>query len=168
MVRQIPLDERSNTTTSLTIGPDAQMHVADMVGGRIVTYAAAGGKPTSAWGGLTGGFNNVSGLTLAPDGSVYAAEFSAHRIQHLAADGNVLRIMDLGCEPQYVALTGSWLDVTCGAGILSINTDRWYLQRTRMVAGKIPLEGPRGLTYAPDGTLFVVDDHILFQFSVQH
>jgi len=168
VVRQIPLDQRSNITTGLSVSADGQLHVADMVGGRILMYGPSGGQPTGSFGGLTGGFNNVSGLTLAPDGSVYAAEFSAHRIQHLAADGHVLRTMDVGCEPQYVALTGSWLDVTCGAGLLSINTDRWYLQRTRMVAGKIPLQHPRGLTYAPDGTLFIVDDHTLFQFGVQH
>jgi len=50
VVRQIPLEDRSNITMGLTIGPDGQMHVADMVGGRIVSYGATGGKPTSAWG----------------------------------------------------------------------------------------------------------------------
>jgi sugar lactone lactonase YvrE len=168
VVREIPLEDRSNITMGLAIEPDGQLHVADMVGGRIVSYAATGGKPTSSWGGLTGGFNNVSGLALAGDGSVYVAEFSAHRIQHLAPDGHALRTFPVDCEPQYVALAGDWLDVTCGAGVLSINTVGWYLQRTRIVAGNVRFEHPRGLTYAPDGTLFVVDDHTLYQFSVQH
>jgi sugar lactone lactonase YvrE len=168
VVRQIPLEDRSNITMGLAIAPDGQLHVADMVGGRIVTYGPAGGKPTSAWGGLTGGFNNVSGVVLAADGSAYAAEASAHRIQHLAPDGHALRTFPLDCEPQYVVLVGDWLDLTCGAGLLSINTVGGYLQRTRVIAGDAHFGHPRGLTYAPDGTLFVVDDHTLIQYTVQH
>jgi glucose/arabinose dehydrogenase len=67
-----------------------------------------------------------------------------------------------------VALVGDWLDVTCGAGLLSINTAAGYVQRTRVVMGSPHFGHPRGLTYAPDGTLFVVDDHTLLQYSVQH
>jgi hypothetical protein len=110
----------------------------------------------------------VSGIAMAADGSAYAAEASAHRIQHLAPDGHALRTFALDCEPQYVALTGDWLDLTCGAGLLSINTVGGYLQRTRVVAGDAHFGHPRGLTYAPDGTLFVVDDHTLLQYTVQH
>jgi sugar lactone lactonase YvrE len=168
LVRQIPLDGRSPITTGLTISADAQMHVADMVGGQIRTYAATGGPPTAGWGGLTGGFNNVSGLALAPDNSVYAAEFSAHRIQHLAADGQPLGTFDLDCEPNYVALSGDWLDVTCGPALVSFNTATGARQRMRIVEGTNPFAHPRGLVYAPDHTLFVVDDRTLFQFTVQH
>jgi sugar lactone lactonase YvrE len=168
VVRQIPLDDRSNITMGLSIGPAGQLHVGDMVGGRILTYSADGGRPTSAWGGLTGGFNNVSGIALAPDGSVYAAEASAHRIQQLAADGHALRTFELDCEPQYVVLAGDWLDATCGAGLLSINTAAGYRQRTRVVDRSTEFEHPRGLAYGPDNTLFVVDEHKLFQFSIQH
>jgi sugar lactone lactonase YvrE len=168
VVREIALDARSNITTGLGIGPDARLYVADMVGGRVRTYRASGGQPEAAWGGQAGGFNNVSGITLAPDGSLYAEEFSAHRIQHLAADGHVLRTFDLDCEPQYAALVGDWLDVTCGAGLLSLNTRTWDKQRTRISDGNSPFAHPRGLVYGPDGTLFVVDDRTLFQFSVQH
>ncbi len=168
VVRQIPLDDRSNISMGLSIEPGGQLHVADMVGGRIVTYASSGGKPTGAWGGLTGGFNNVSGIALAADGSVYAAEASAHRVQHLAPDGHAVRTFPLDCEPQYVALAGDWLDVTCSATLLSINTVGGYVQRSRLVDATAHFGHPRGLTYAPDGTLFVVDDRTLFQFGVQH
>jgi len=99
---------------------------------------------------------------------VYAAEFSAHRIQHLAPDGHALGAYPLDCEPQYVVVAGDWLDVTCGATLLSINIVGGYLQRSRIVEGNAHFEHPRGLTYAPDGTLFVVDDRTLYQFSVQH
>jgi sugar lactone lactonase YvrE len=168
VVREIALDARSNITMGLSIGPDARLYVADMVGGRILTYPATGGAPEAAWGGKTGGFNNVSGIALAPDGSVYAAEASAHRIQHLAADGHVLRTFELDCEPQYAVLSGEWLDVTCSSTLFSLNTNGWYRQRSRINDGNSPLGHPRGLVYAPDGTLFVVDDKTLFQFNVQH
>src|SRR6202171_5872431 len=98
VMSQMPLEGTSTTTMGLSLGPDSHMRVADMVGGRILSYASTGGQPTDAWGGLTGGFNNVSGLALAADGSVYAAEFSAHRIQQLAADGLFGRPFALECE----------------------------------------------------------------------
>ena len=65
-------------------------------------------------------------------------------------------------------MAGAWLDLTCGAGLLSINTAAGTLQRTRVVSGNTHFDHPRGLTYGPDGTLFVVDDHTLLQFAIQH
>jgi hypothetical protein len=167
-VRQVPLESRSNITMGLSLGSDSQLVVGDMVGGRILTYSATGGQPTNAWGGLTGGFNNVSGVALAADGSIYAAEASAHRIQHLAPDGKVVRTFDVNCEPQYAVLDGDWLDVTCGAGLVSFNISGGYKQGIRLVDSNTQFGHPRGLTYAPDNTLYVVDDHTLYQFSVQH
>jgi hypothetical protein len=64
---------------------------------------------------------------------VYAAEGSAHRVQHLASDGHALRTFPLDCEPQYVALVGDWLDLTCGAGLLSINSVGGYQQPGRQL-----------------------------------
>jgi glucose/arabinose dehydrogenase len=53
-------------------------------------------------------------------------------------------------------------------GLLSLNTNGWYHQRSRVNDGDSRLGTPRGLVYAPDGTLFVVDEHVLFQFAVTH
>jgi DNA-binding beta-propeller fold protein YncE len=172
IVRQVALDGRSNVMMGLSIEAHGAFHVADMVGGQILTYDPSGGRPLSGWGGLTGGFNNVSGIALAADGSVYAAEASAHRVQQLGADGHALRVWNVDCEPQYVALTGDWVDVTCGATLLSIfvGWGNGYVQRSRLFGGPSgsKLDNPRGLTYGPDGTLYVVDNRRLLQFAVQH
>jgi hypothetical protein len=171
-LRQIPLQGSSGVAMGLRLAADRSWQVADMVGRRILAYPADGGQPLFGRGGLQGGFNNISGIALAADGSVYAAESSAHRVQHLGPDGQPLDAWDLDCEPQYVALSSDWLDVTCGSTLLSIfvGPGGSYVQRTRIVGGPpgLHLNNPRGLTYAPDGTLYVVDNQTLIQYTVQH
>jgi hypothetical protein len=62
--------------------------------------------------------------------------------------------------------------VTCSQNILSIfvGSGDGYVQRTRIVGGPggSKLGNPRGLSYAPDGTLYVVDNRTVIQFAVQH
>ena len=71
------------------------------------------------------------------------------------------------CDPHYLALSADWLDVTCGSGLLSINTRTGDVRRSRIEGSNARLQRPRGLAHGPDGTLFVVDGQTLLQFSIQ-
>jgi DNA-binding beta-propeller fold protein YncE len=168
VTRRIPLEGKTEIAMDLTLGPDGALYIADMFGGRVAKYPAGGGAPLGHWGGVTNGFNNPAGIAVAPDGTMYVAELGNSRVQQLAPNGDYVRSYDLRCEPWHFAASGDWLDFTCNRGIRSINIKTGDLQLARLKEGAPPLAGPRGIAYAPDGTLYVLDGSVLIQFRVQH
>src|SRR5205814_6412972 len=64
VVRQVPLNGKSNVAIGLSFGPDGKMYVADMINSQIYKYNLAGGEPLSGWTGRKGGFNNVGGVAV--------------------------------------------------------------------------------------------------------
>jgi sugar lactone lactonase YvrE len=167
VVRQVTLANKTEVAAGLGLGRDNAIYVGDTLGGKILKYGQDGGEPTAIWGGETGRFNNVVGIAVDDDGAIYAAEHSSHRVQQLDSEGRFVRKLDLKCNPEYVAIRGDWLDVTCGNRLLSIHRQGWYLRRSRLADDSSPLGSPRGLTYGPDGTLYVADGGALIAYRLQ-
>lgn len=168
IVRQLSLLGKTDIATGLTFGPDGSLYVADVFGGRTLKYAATGGEPLASYGGIVGGFNNPTGVAVDDTGMVYVSDSGFNRLQQLDPNGNYVRSFDLKCKPWHIALNGDWLDVTCDRGMVSVNKTSGALQLVRVDGGESRLVAPRGLTYAPDGTLYVVDGNALIQYRVQH
>lgn len=166
--RKQPLNGKSQTSIGLDFGPDGKMYVADMRGGKVLKYELSGGEPLANLGGESGGYNNIAGIAIAENGRVYIAEGSARRVQEMRPNGSFVRDYELPCEPMYLALSGDWLDVTCGSNIFSINRQAGSVQWSRPSEESEPLQGPTGLTYAPDGTLYVLDGSTLIAYKVEH
>ena len=70
-----------------------------------------------------------------------------------------------------MASTGDWIDVSCPdqGSIVSINTKSGNMQLTRIKPDNAPSPAsPTGMTYGPDGKLYVMDGNTLVVYSVQH
>lgn len=167
VVRQVALNGTAEIAVGLQFGSDGDMYVSDMRSGRVRKYGQNGGDSLAEWQGKDGGFNNVGGIAVDADGTVYAAETSSRRIQQLDAKGSFVRAFDLSCNPEYITINGDWLDASCGNGLVSINKKTGNIQHSRIQKGK-DMQAPSGLTYAPDGTLYVVDGSMLYAYKVQH
>jgi sugar lactone lactonase YvrE len=169
VIRKVPLNGKTQVAAGLAFDQDGFLLVADVIGGKIWKYGPEGGEPIAAYGGKTGGFNNILGITVAEDGKIYAAESSNSTVQELDPDGNYLRSFDVGCSPFYLAAHSGWLDVTCpNQGIKSINLATGNIQRSTG-PGNSPLPtNVVGITYGPDGTLYVLDGSQLVTYKVEH
>ena len=134
--------------------------------GQVLEYSATG-ELVQEWAALKMGFNNVMGVTAGNDGMVYVAESSGQRVQQLDASGHYIRSFDLGCSPAYLAANGEWIDASCSRGVMSINTKTGEVQRSRASDNNYP-GTPAGITYGPDGTLYILDFGVLVACKVQH
>jgi hypothetical protein len=168
VVRQMPLDGKTQNATDLTIGPDGALFVSDMYGGKVNKYPATGGPVIQQYGGMAGGFNNPAGLAVHPDGTLFVAEQGYSRVQELKPDGEFVRSHNLNCQPWYLVINGDWVDISCAKGIYSLNKKTGTLQPSRVDGGAPRLSSPKGMTYAPDGTLYVLDGSTLVQYRVEH
>jgi hypothetical protein len=170
LVRKIQLKGKTPIAAGLQFGPDGNMYVADVRGGRIFKYKPDGGEPIAQYRGKGNGFDNIIGLLVTPDGKIYAAESSTKLIQELDADGNYVRSFAVGCSPFYMAASGDWLDVTCpNGGIVSVNRKTENIQRTTYSPDNAQaLTSPTGMVYGPDGKLYVIDGSALVVYTVQH
>ena len=81
--------------------------------------------------------------------------------------GHFVRSYELSCSPLYLASNGDWVDVSCSRGLVSINTKTGDVQSSMAADNDLP-GTPAGITYGPDGTLYILDFGILVACKVQH
>ena len=167
VVNQLPLVGKSSIAKGLFLDPRGYIFIADMVGGRVIQYEMSGGNALNSYTGMNSQLNNPTGVFVDQDGSIYTTETFAW-VQHLNPDGSPLRKYDTGCLPIYIVPNGDWLDVSCHDGMVSINKKTGKVQKSQVVEGSTRLQSPTGLTYGPDGTLYVLDGNTLIAYSVQH
>jgi hypothetical protein len=170
LVRKIALDGKTPVASGLQIRPDGTIYVSDVGGGSVWKYGPNGGSPLAQYRGKGDGFDNILGLLVRPDGKIYAAESTTKLVQELDPDGKYLRSFSIGCSPFYIASTGDWLDVTCpNGGIYSVNLKTGDIQRTTYNPESATAPGdPVGITYGPDGKLYLEDGSNLRVYQVQH
>jgi hypothetical protein len=168
IIRKIALQYKSNIATGFNFGPDGNIYVADMLGGRVLKYAPTGGEPMGMWGGDKGGFNNVAGVAVTPNNMVFAAELGFGLVQQLNTSGTFLRNYDIRCKPVHAAVSGDYVDVTCNSGLVSINWKEQRIQLPSYTGGDATrLASPTGITYGPGDTMFVLDQMTLREYSVR-
>jgi hypothetical protein len=112
------------------------------------------------------GFNNVGGIAVDSDGTIYASEISFQRVQRLRPDGSFVAKYDIGCAPSNLAIAGEWVDVTCEKGLVSINKKSGEIRQSIVSNDQQQLISPTGLTYGPDGALYVLDGNLIKKFTV--
>ncbi|HET6313428.1 MAG TPA: SMP-30/gluconolactonase/LRE family protein [Chloroflexia bacterium] len=168
VVKELVLAGKSEVAVGLYFTPDGTLYLADMRGAQVRKYTSDGSGPVSGTGGETGGFNNVVGVVVEPDGTIYAAESSANRVQRLDAEGKFVRDYDLPCQPMYLVSAGDWLEVSCGQSIFSINKATGVVQRSQTAPDTPRLQNPLGMTYGPDGILYIVDRDAVVAYRVEH
>ncbi|MGH2441905.1 MAG: hypothetical protein ACRDFX_01930 [Chloroflexota bacterium] len=159
--------------TVFRVGMAVQRHgslvISDMKGGSIRTFLESDGVPQHSWGGVSGRFNNVAGIAIGPGGTIFAAEMSANRIQELTRSGAFVRSWNLACVPQQITRSDPpWLEVSCGSGLVSLNTRTGALQQSRVDATQPPLVAPTGIAYGSDHLLYVVDGNTVVAYRVTH
>ncbi|MDQ2809782.1 MAG: hypothetical protein M3Z04_23135 [Chloroflexota bacterium] len=171
VVRQIALDQTTGLGMGLTFGSDSSsFYVADQLRGVVFQYGADGGAPLAIFHGQDAVLNNPQGLALDQAGNIYTSE-TVNQIQKLDSQGTLRLVFQLNCAPFYFADAPGpdpWFEVSCSTGVVSLNTAENYVQFTH-VTGSAPLwVAPRGITYSPDSTLYVLDESTLSAFRVAH
>jgi hypothetical protein len=170
VVRQVALDDKSVLGMGLYFSGDDSLYVADQSRGVVLHYTRAGGAPLATLTGKESILNNPRGVAADPQGNVYTTE-TFNRIQKLDKDGNLRNMYDLTCKPRYFAdppESDEWLEASCSTGLVSINTKHNYVQLTHIVGAGPRPASPRGVTYGPDNTLYVLDGNTLFAYRVTH
>jgi hypothetical protein len=168
IVEGLSLEAKTPIATGLNFGPDGNIYISDMLGGRILKFQPTGGTPLGVYGGMTGGFNNPAGVAVTPDGMIYAAEQGFARLQQLAPDGTFIRNIDLHCKPTHVTVSGDFLDISCDKGLVGVNWKKGEVQLVHYASLDQKPINPTGLTYGPDNHLFVLDGNTLIEYQVTH
>jgi DNA-binding beta-propeller fold protein YncE len=170
VVRRIALENKSVVGMGLFFDDEGYLYVADQSNGVILQYNPEGGKPLAVLTGKEDILNNPRGVAVDPDGNIYTTE-TFNRIQKLDKQGNLNTIYDLNCRPRYFAApteAGPWLEASCSTGLVSLNTAENYVQFTHVAGDGPQPESPRGIAYAPDARLYVLDGNTLFAYTVRH
>jgi outer membrane protein assembly factor BamB len=167
--RRIALDDKADISVGLRFTQDGEMLVTDMRRGVLLWYGPEGGTPRlGSAGEAQRSFNNLNGITLDGDGNIYAFEGSGFRVQVLDRRGVFMRDYKLTCQPVYGAVRDGWLDVTCERGLISINLETGRAQPAWIANSPVQNQYMVGMTYGPDGTLYVVQQEGLVAYRVQH
>src|SRR5439155_25582247 len=128
-------------------GSDGATFVTDFAAGRVFKYGAQGGDPLAAWGNGAASYHNPTGVVADRDGTVYVATLGSGRLYQTDNAGTLERSYDLRCQPWFLADSGDWLDVSCDAGIVSLDKRSGKVRRGIVDGGNPPLANPTGLTY---------------------
>jgi sugar lactone lactonase YvrE len=157
VVKEVALEGKSPLAIGLGIGPDGKLYATDM--GSIHEYGPEGGSPLVAWGKATGNFNNIGGVTVDPNNRVYGAETSEKKVHIFDESGTPINVVDLGCSPWQMVVSGDWLDIACDAGMRSLNWKTGDVQVDRVGDADQPQGMLTALAYGADGTLYVYDNN---------
>jgi sugar lactone lactonase YvrE len=167
--KRIALAGKADISAGLRFRPDGSILIADMRRALVLGYGPDGGELLMESAGEGDkGLNNVTGLEVDAGGTIYAFEMSGFRVQVLGPDGRFVRDYKLKCQPMYGAIRDGWLEVTCERGLMSVNLETGYTQPSRFAEGSSTMPGMLGVTYGPDGTLYIVHDGALHAYRVQH
>ena len=168
-MRRIALNGKTPIATGLYIGQNGSFYVADMLGGRINMWGNGGGNTIASWGGPKGGYNNPSGVAVTDDSNVYAMESGDALVHEITPNGDYVRTYDPQCRPVHAVAKGDWVDVSCEAGMVSINTKDNHLQFTSFEPPTKP-ELIRGLTYGEDDNLYILDANTnrILEYKIEH
>jgi hypothetical protein len=164
------MEGKSPVAVGMSFGPDGNLYVSDMLGGQILKYGNRGGGLLGSTRPLTGGFNNVKGITVGSDGSIYAAEIGNERIYRFNGDLTFNRVYEMGCKPLFMALSSEreWMEVSCETKLVSLNIETGLVQNVH-VENAAQLQHPNGITYGPDGTLYVLENNgVVIAYTVKH
>lgn len=167
IVRQLRLEGVTPIATGFDYGPDGNIYVADMLGGHVAKLRPDG-TLIARFNPESGGvFNNPVDVSVGKDGRVYLT-YSGF-VRQLDSDGYFIREDELKCRPVHTVIYEKWLDIACErVGLVSLNTGTGDLQLARFEEPSPKPGGPTGLTYAPDGTLYILDGSTLIAYKVQH
>ncbi|MDQ3707444.1 MAG: hypothetical protein M3437_19900 [Chloroflexota bacterium] len=156
VARALTLEGRSSVASGIAVGPDGSIWVADTIGSRVLKYGPEGGPPVfEIPGGKIEGVNIIDVAVLS-DGSVFITDQS-QRMLHVSSDGDLLNTYETQFHPWYLATNGDWVDATYDQGMTSVNLRSNEPQQVRVAGPGEQLAAPRGITYGPDGTLYILD-----------
>ena len=148
--------------------------VTDPYAGKLVNLKPV--QVAGATGSAPGQFQAPRGIKVAPDGSLYVADSRNHRIQHIAADGSVMKVWGSFADVSAGNAAGGtfnepW-DVAIGKDGSVYVSDTWNHRVQKFTAdgqfvkmwgyfgqGEAPeaFWGPRGLAVDKDGRVYVMD-----------
>jgi hypothetical protein len=168
LIRTEPLAGKFPISVGMALVGHSGLYVTDMTAGAVRRYGPGGGNELSSWTGTGRVFNNLAGLIRGPDGLIYAAETSANRVLAFDSSGKVVRTYDVACSPHQLVQTGRWIDVTCGTGLISIDTASRRAQASHLATNAQSLSAPSALAYGPGGLLYVVDGSAVLAYTVTH
>jgi predicted membrane-bound mannosyltransferase/DNA-binding beta-propeller fold protein YncE len=152
----------------------ASPQTTDPYASKLVTLAPV--QAVGATGSQPGQFQAPRGIKVAPDGSLYVADSRNHRIQHIGADGTVIKAWGSFADSAAGNAPGGtfnepW-DVAVGKDGSVYVSDTWNHRVQKFTAdgqfvkmwgyfgqGEAPeaFWGPRGLAIDKDGRLYVMD-----------
>lgn len=165
VVRQVTLDMKTAIAIGIDVTADGSIYVSDKLSGVVLKYGPEGGEVEQYWLPANR-LNNSTGLLVDEAGSIFVADTGNRAVQQFDARPAHLRTIEVGCPPLFLASRGESIELSCAGQILSIDTEEWYTTVAEVVQGA-PLRSPAGITYAPDGTLFVRDGAELIRYKVE-
>jgi hypothetical protein len=167
LVRQTALNGKGRIAIGLGFGND-KMYVSDMTGGRVIVYPVNGGDALASWNPPGQSFNNAGGLDMDSEGNIYVVEISNKSVHRFDKEGNLTKKYNIKCDPIFPAISGDWMEISCASGLLSVNIKDGSSQLVRQDEKNPKISSPTGLTYGPDGTLYVLDGSTVVAYKVQH
>jgi len=136
------------------------IYVAETTRDRILVFDFSGRylRFLGGYGSKPGSFRGIAGLTTAPRGELLATERAGARFQRLDAGGRVVSSWDLPVRAGRGAVPVA-VDDSARVAIADEATGAlWVFDRSgRVRAARRDLSGPRALTFAADGALWVAE-----------
>jgi outer membrane protein assembly factor BamB len=170
VVRRVALPTTSTGAKGLELGPEGTVLVTDMPGGRIVAYRVDDDGHVRESRTVAGGLMNPSAIALDQGGRIYLAQ-TYEWVQQLASDGTPLARL-ARCQARSFAVSPSesgWIEAGCDDSVFSIDVRDSSTQMARVAPGGRPiLARIGGMTYGPDGTLYVLQGDTLVSYRVRH
>lgn len=161
---------------ALAVSATGSVYVADRDNHRIQKFSLEGSWQ-GGWGTYGSGaglFSSPSGVAVGTDGHVYVADSGNNRIQQFDAGGNYLTSLYAGEAGVFNIPTSVAVDMTGavyvlerdGCRVQKFDADGRYLTwwgESCSLPGQF--RDPKGITAAPDGTIYVADLYSIMRFD---